>query len=269
MSLERARDLGCSTMQIFSHNPRGWSVRRKEAGEIKKFTETRRKYDISPVYIHASYLINLSSANRELALKSQEMAVHELDIADSLEASYVVLHPGSTSGDPPETARKRTIASLSEIARKGTWKAGLLLENTAGGRGDVGSMVEDIAEILNKVPGKLISGICIDTCHAYAAGYDIASDEGMQLFSDLILKYIGKKNLKLLHLNDAKGSLGSGMDRHQHIGIGKIGLDWFRNFLHHPLFSAVPVILETPKKATNDDIRNLTAVNKLLSQSSF
>jgi len=264
MSLERARELGCSTMQIFSHNPRGWFVRGKETEEIKRFIETRRKYDISPVFIHASYLINLSSANRELALKSQEMILHELDVADSLEADYVVLHPGSASGDPQEKARERAITSLSEIARKRVWGAGLLLENTAGARGDISSRIEEIAEILNNVPGKLISGICIDTCHAFAAGYDIARGGGIKLFSDEVIRHIGKENLKLLHLNDAKGSLGSGLDRHQHLGEGKIGISGFRSFLHDPVFSAAPAILETPKKAHNDDIRNLATLNKLL-----
>ena len=264
MSLERARELGCNTMQIFSHNPRGWEVKRKGTEEIGAFIETRRKYDISPVCIHTSYLINLASANPSLARRSMDMVVHELDIADSIGAEYVVLHTGSASGEDPGIARKRAIACLSDIAQRGEWQAGLLLENTAGERGDVTSRIEDMAEIMEQVPGGLISGVCIDTCHAFSAGYDIGKDEGIQLLLDDIMKYIGGEKTRLLHVNDAKGDLGAGLDRHEHIGQGKIGIRGLRNFLSHHAFSDIPMILETPKKSPDDDLKNLETVRKLL-----
>lgn len=264
MGLERARELGCNTMQIFSHNPRGWEVKRKGTEEIGVFIETRRKYDISPVFIHTSYLINLASGNPSLAKRSMDMVVHELDIADSIGAEYVVLHTGSASGEDPGIARKRAIACLADITKKGEWQAGLLLENTAGERGDVTSRIEDIAEIMVKVPGRLISGICIDTCHAFSAGYDIGNDEGIQLLSDDIMEYIGKERIRLLHLNDAKGGLGAGLDRHEHIGQGEIGIRGLRNFLNHQVFSDIPMILETPKKSPDDDLKNLETIRKLV-----
>jgi len=264
LSLERSRELACNTMQIFSHNPRGWEVKRKRAEEIGVFLEARREYDISPVFVHASYLINLASGNPSLATRSMEMVVHELDIADSIGAEYVVLHTGGASGDDSGVARKRAIACLSGIAQRGEWQAGLLLENTAGERGDVTSRIGDIAEIIEKVPGGLISGICIDTCHAFSAGYDIGNDEGIQLLSDDIMKYAGKEKVRLLHLNDAKGALGAGLDRHEHIGQGEIGIRGFRKFLSHRVFSDVPMILETPKKSPDDDLKNLETVRKLL-----
>jgi len=158
LSLERARELGCNTMQIFSHNPRGWEIKRKGAEEIRVFTEIRRQYDISPIFIHTSYLVNLASGKPSLAERSMDMVVHELDIADSIGAEYVVLHTGSASGEDPGIARKRAIACLSDIARKWEWQAGLLLENTAGERGDITSRIEEIAELIEKVPGKLIAG---------------------------------------------------------------------------------------------------------------
>jgi len=264
LSLERSQGLGCNTMQIFSHNPRGWTVKRKNTEEIQAFVELRKKFDITPVFVHASYLINLASGSLSLAEKSVNMVLQELDIADSIGAEYVILHTGSASGEDDGIARKRAIAYLSDIARRGKWQAGLLLENTAGERGDITSRVEDIAEIMDQVPGGLISGICIDTCHAFSAGYNIGKEDGIQLLSADIMKYIGKDKIKLLHLNDAKGALGAGLDRHEHIGQGNIGIRGFRQFLKHRLFSGVPIVLETPKKSPDDDMNNLERVRKLL-----
>jgi deoxyribonuclease-4 len=264
LSLERARELGCNTIQFFSHNPRGWEIKRKGQDELRRFIQARRKYDISPVFIHTSYLINLASGNPSLAAKSVEMVLQELDIADSVGAEYVVLHTGSASGEDPEIARKRAITSLKEIAERGEWQAGLLLENTAGERGDITSKIKDISQILEQVPGKLISGICMDTCHAFSAGYAINCDDGIELLSDEISKYIGKEKIRLLHLNDAKGALGCGLDRHEHIGQGGIGLGGLKYFINHKVFSDIPMILETPKKNSDDDLKNLETVRKLL-----
>ncbi len=264
LSLERARELGCNTIQIFSHNPRGWEIKRKDTEEISLFIETRRKYGISPAFIHTSYLINLASGNPSLAARSVDMLLQELDIADSVGAEYVVLHTGSASGEDPVIARKKAITCLKEIAERGEWQAGLLLENTAGERGDITSKISEISEIIEEVPGRLISGICLDTCHAFSAGYDIGSDDGIQLLSDEIKKYIGREKIRLLHLNDAKGALGSGLDRHEHIGQGKIGIKGFRNFIQHKVFSRIPLILETPKKSPDDDLKNLETVRKLI-----
>lgn len=263
MSLERARGLGCNTIQIFSHNPRAWTVKRKDNDEIQAFIVARKKFGIAPVYVHASYLINLASGSPSLAEKSVNMVLQELDIADSIGAEYVVLHTGSASGEDAGIARKRAISCLSDIARKGEWQAGLLLENTAGERGDITSRIEDIAGIMGQVPCGLISGICIDTCHAFSAGYNIGIEDGIQLLSSDIIKYIGKDKIKLLHLNDAKGALGAGLDRHEHIGKGKIGIRGFRKLLEHRVFSDVPIVLETPKKSPDDDMSNLKTVRKL------
>ncbi len=192
-----------------------------------------------------------------------------MDIADSIGADYVVLHTGSASGEDPGLARKRAIGCLTDIAGKREWRAGLVLENTAGERGDITSKITDIAEIMEKVPGRLISGICIDTCHAFSAGYDIRSDGGIQVLADEITQYIGNDNrIRLLHLNDAKGNLGAGRDRHEHIGEGNIGIKGFRSFLNHSFFEDIPLILETPKKSPDDDLNNLKTVRKLFRKTS-
>lgn len=263
-SLERARELGCNTLQIFSHNPRGWAVKEKGLDEFRAFQELRKAYDISPVFIHTSYLINLASEDQSLIKKSIDMVVSEMNIADEIGAEYIVLHTGSASGEDPEVSRKRAIACLIDISGRGEWQAGLLLENTAGERGDITSKIKELSGIIEKVPGDLISGVCIDTCHAFSAGYDIKSHKGINLISTEIDRYIGKNRLRLLHLNDSKGKLGCRVDRHEHIGEGKIGIKGMKNFLNYPGFCDIPIILETPKKSEDDDIRNLKAVKKLV-----
>jgi deoxyribonuclease-4 len=263
-SVERARALGCSTFQIFSHNPRGWALAPRPPEEISAFRRLTAAFHLKPVVIHTSYLINLASADPVLRIKSMEMVVEEMNIADSIGARFVVLHTGSASGEDPTKARKRAAAGLAEVAAAGRWRAGLLLENTAGERGDISSKIGEMAEIIGRVPAGLITGICLDTCHAFAAGYDIASQEGIVALAGDIGKHLGKRSLRLVHLNDSKGPLSSGLDRHEHIGKGRIGIEAFRRFLSHPFFSGLPLILETPKKTEEDDPRNLQVVRELL-----
>lgn len=264
-SLERARDLGATTLQIFSHNPRSWAVKERDQEDIKIFRKLRRTLKISPVVIHTSYLINLAAKESSLVKKSVKMMVEEMHRADEIGAEYVVLHTGSATGDDPAAARKRAVARLNEIAARGTWSAGLLLENTAGERGDITSRMNDLAEITVEVPGRLIKGVCIDTCHAFAAGYDLRSELKIDALSREIEDSLGKNKLRLIHLNDAKGQLGSGIDRHEHIGKGKIGTKGLRIFLNHPFFAQAPIILETPKKTDRDDSENLRKVCSLIS----
>ena len=263
-SLKRAKRLGCNTLQIFSHNPRGWAVRDIPQEEIRKFVEIKNAYGLFPVFIHTSYLINLASAKRDLRKKSVDMVAYELEMADKIEAEYVVLHTGSASGDDPGTARRRVIDSLREISGRGLWKAGLLLENTSGHRGDVTSRISEIAEIIEAVSDDLVSGICLDTCHAFSGGYNIRTANGIEAMSGEINQHLERNRVKLLHVNDAKGPLGSGLDRHAHIGEGLIGSKGIKRILLHPRFDEIPIILETPKKSDTDDIKNLRRIRNLL-----
>lgn len=261
LSMERAKKLGCNTVQIFSHSPRSWFVRRIREEEIHEFKRLRSLYDISPVYVHTSYLINLASSNKEVAEKSVEMLSLEMEIADLLGADYVVLHPG-TASDSEEEGLRRLIKRLKAVL-KGRYRTRLLLENTAGEKGDLTSRINQLAWIINSVDSNLIGGICIDTCHAFQAGYDISNEKGVTEFIEEIKKEIGVEGIKLLHLNDSKKALGSGVDRHEHIGYGSIGRKGFKALLSNKLLN-VPLILETPKKTEEDDIRNLKAVKGLL-----
>jgi len=263
LSIERAKALGCSTIQIFSHNPRQWSVNKIPNDIIEKFKELKNAYDITPVYIHTSYLINLAASSNEVLEKSIRLLILEMDLADSFGADYVVLHTGSASNDTGPDARRKAIEALNSIASGKTWKAGLLLENTAGERGDISSRMEDLGEIIKNITGNLIAGVCIDTCHAFAAGYDLTGKDGLSGLAGEIETHIGLDKVKAIHLNDSKKGCASHVDRHEHIGEGLIGKEGLGDFINHPAFMNIPLILETPKKTEDDDPRNLKVVRLL------
>jgi len=266
-SIERAAQLGCNTIQIFSHSPRQWKKTCIPAAEVNQFAELRQKYEIRPVFVHASYLINLASLSSVVVKKSIDLLSYEMANADLIGAEYVVLHTGSASGEDGSTARKKAAIALRKSIDKKKSKASIILENTAGQRGDITSSIHALADIIDLCSSDRIAGICIDTCHAFASGYDIKSREGLNKLIKEIKKYIGIDKLKLIHLNDSKKPLGSGVDRHEHIGRGSIGIDGFRNILSDRRITNVPIILETPKDDEHDDRKNLKTVFALLNKS--
>ena len=263
LSLERAKELGCNTMQIFSHNPRQWAVSNIPSETAAAFRRYREAHDIGPVFVHTSYLINLAAGDAAILEKSIQLMKRELDLADALGAEYVVVHTGSLSEGSGEEGRRRAVAALRKIADEGEWKTGLLLENTAGERGDITSRIADLSETIKDTGTPLIAGITLDTCHAFAAGYDIKNGAGLSLIVNEIEDHLGPGMVKLIHLNDAKKGLNSRVDRHWHIGEGKIGLKGLREFINHPAFRNIPLVLETPKKSEEDDPRNLKIVRSL------
>jgi len=266
LSFERAKELGCTSMQIFSHNPRGWIRSKISSDDTEKFKQYSKSAGVAPVFIHSSYLINLSSPDNKTRERSIELLSYELNSADMLGIDYVVLHPGKAVGQDKKTAMQKATEALSYTAKLGKYKSGILLENTAGQKGDISSSIRDIAEIAAKAPSGLIKGVCLDTCHAYAAGYDIASPDGLSKLKDETDKYLSPLKIKLVHLNDAKKGLSSGVDRHEHIGEGAIGIEGFRTILSFPLFRKVPLILETPKLSEEDDKRNMKKVRMILEE---
>ncbi len=263
LSLERAKELGCNTMQIFSHNPRQWAVSNIPFETAAAFRKYREVHDIGPVFVHTSYLINLAAGDAGILEKSIHLMKRELDHADVLGAEYVVVHTGSLSEGSGEEGRRRAVAALRKIAGEGEWKTRLLLENTAGEKGDITSHISDLAEIINAAKTLLIAGITLDTCHAFAAGYDIKNGTGLSLLVKEIQNHLSPGMVKLVHLNDAKKGLNSHVDRHWHIGEGEIGLEGLRKFVNHLEFKNVPLVLETPKKSEEDDPRNLNIVRSL------
>jgi len=235
-------------------------------GEAECFAMLRQKYDMKPVFIHASYLINLASLSDTVLRKSIKLLSYELMNADILGAEYVVLHTGSSKEEDKTAARKRTVRAILEAVGRTPRSSSLLLENTAGERGDIASSVKELAEIIDACDCERIAGICIDTCHAFSSGYDLSSHEGLEKLIFEIDKYIGLEKLKLVHLNDSKRPLGSGVDRHEHIGKGFIGIGGFEKILSDRRISKVPLILETPKKTGTDDKNNLKKVWGMLAR---
>ena len=253
-------------MQIFSHNPRQWKKSAISGFEAERFSDLRQKYDINPVFIHTSYLINLASLSDKVLPKSIDLLSHELQNADELGVEHVVLHTGSASGENGKAARKRAAKAIMKAVPAGKYKASLVLENTAGERGDITSSIQALSEIMDNCNGDRIAGICIDTCHAFSAGYNVASDEGIEQLFHEIDQHVGLDKLKLIHLNDSKRPLGAGVDRHEHIGKGFIGDKGFKKLLSDQRISRIPLILETPKKSEDDDAKNLKKVFRMLSR---
>lgn len=263
-SVERAAALKCTAMQIFSHNPRQWKKSRIPEEEVERFRTLRKRCDINPVFIHVSYLINLAALSKTILSRSIDLLSYELATADALGVEYVILHTGSAAGENQQSARSRAAESILRAVGSGKYEARLVLENTAGERGDITSSITALAEIIDRCGNDRIAGICIDTCHAFSSGYDISVSEGTSKLVSEIDEYIGLDRLKLIHLNDSKRPLGSGVDRHEHIGAGHIGLRGFQAFLSDRRILNVPMVLETPKKSDDDDKKNLRKVYRLL-----
>ncbi len=255
----RAAALGCTCMQIFSHSPRQWALAPVSPEEAGTFRSERAKLDISPVYVHASYLINIASSNEELRIKSVSLLREEMLRAEAIGAEYVVLHAGSTHD---AEGRPRAARSIREAMAGLALRSGLLVENTSGKRGDIATTPADLAEILDGAQGAA-AGVCIDTCHAHAAGYDLRAG-GIERLGSELGRSVGLSLIRLVHLNDSRAASGSGADRHAGIGEGTIGIDALRETIAHRAFAGVPLVLETPKEGDGDDLRNLAAARSLL-----
>jgi len=263
LAVQRAFELGCTCMQIFSRNPRGWTVKPLDKNDIAEFRRLREQWDIGPVFVHTNYLINLASPRPDLYEKSIEQFVIDLERTEALGAEYLVTHLGSASSRNEDWMIERVSSALNVAMRLHPPKAMTLLENTAGESGDVGYALEQVQEVISRLTDSSRIGICYDTCHGFAAGYDIRSPEKVDALAEKIASTVGLKRLKGMHLNDCLKDLNSHVDRHWHIGEGKIGLDGFQILLNHPIFKDIPKIMETPKETEEDDPRNMRVVKSL------
>jgi deoxyribonuclease-4 len=264
LAAQRAYELGCTTMQIFSRNPRGWTVKPLDKDDIAEFKKLRAQWDIGPVFVHTNYLINLASGKPDLYKRSIEQFVIDLERTEHLGADYLVTHLGSASGKEPQWMTERVSTALNMAMKLHQPKATILLENTAGEAGDVGYTLAQVQEVIAKLDDTAHVGICYDTCHGFAAGYDIRTKNGVDALAKEIDSTVGLARLKGIHLNDCLRDFNSRVDRHWHIGEGKIGLDGFRFLLNHPKFKDVPKIMETPKETEEDDPRNMKVVRSLV-----
>jgi len=264
-AVDRAVERGCNILQMFSRNPRGWHSRKLDLREIESFRAKVSKSGMWPVFIHTPYLLNLASPKEDVYRKSVKVLKDELRRAAELNVPYVVTHLGSHLGHGKKKGFKRIIDMINDSLSVVENNVVLLLENTAGTRNSMGSSFENIEYIVSKIEDRERVGVCFDTCHAFAAGYDLVSRGAVKDTLGRFDEIIGLKELKLVHLNDSKGGLRSRIDRHEHIGMGKIGERGFRNILKSRL-GQLPLILETPVDERRSDVENLRKVKELAQQ---
>ncbi|NQT46725.1 MAG: deoxyribonuclease IV [Candidatus Omnitrophica bacterium] len=262
-SVDRAAGLGCNTMQIFSRNPRGWQVSGLIKADVEEFKRRRKKEGISPLLVHIPYLINLATPDDLLYKKSIAAYIEDIKRADQLGSEYFVTHLGSHMGSGIDNGIKRFSAAINTIIAKANPKVMILLENTAGSGSSLGNQFEHIRDIIKRITKKKQIGVCFDTAHAYAAGFDIKTAKGLDKTLKVFNRLIGLKRLKAVHLNDSKADLGSHVDRHENIGKGKLGVTGIKSIINHPSLRDLPFILETPQKRPEDDRVDLRRTRKL------
>lgn len=263
-AVERARELGCRAFQLFTANPRQWSLQPVEADTAAAFHRALRESGITAVVSHAGYLLNLASPRAELCRKSLEALHAEYMRCQQLGISILVLHPGSCPPEERLMGLRRIAESLTSVLEGNSAPLRLCLELTAGYGNTLGSSLEELAAILeaSRHPERL--GICVDTCHALAAGYRLDTEEGYAAFWSRFEELFGREALCVLHLNDSAHPAGSRRDRHAHIGLGYCGPTCFSQLLLDPRWSATPMILETPKGTdTRADRLNLLVLRRL------
>ncbi len=266
LTLARGEELGLESLQLFSKNERQWQSKPLDPAVIDRFREEVARTGITKLVVHDSYLINLASPKPDILAKSIPAFSDELARCDVLGIPHLVTHPGAHTGSGVEAGIERFAASLNEIfAAMPDGTTMTLLETTAGQGTALGRSFEEIAAIIERVEQKDRVGVCLDTCHIFAAGYDYRTPE---LYAEMMNRFdatIGLDRLKVIHLNDSKNPLGSNKDRHDHIGDGEIGLEGFRQFMNDGRLAGIPGILETEKDASGDmDRRNLETLRSLV-----
>jgi len=269
-SISNAVNIGCTAFQIFTRNPRGWAERNLVDTEIESFKISLKKSGIqsNSVAVHMPYLPNLSGPDGEIYEKSKKSFTNEMIRCSRLGIEFLVIHLGSHRGRGYDIGKEQLLKSCAEATDNYKSKfqrklnVTILLENSAGQKGSIGSTLEELREILDNLPSKTF-GVCLDTCHAFASGYDLKSLDACHEFIDRFDNTVGLNVLKFIHLNDSKGDIGSHLDRHEQIGLGKIGLEGFKSILNANSLRDLPVIMETPKDSASDDIKNLKVVYSL------
>ncbi len=268
LAFARIESVGGEALQIFTRNQRQWHPADLTAEEIELFKRAHEKSGGMPVASHASYLVNLATGKKELLDKSIDNLALELTRCAQLGVPYVVLHPGSHGGDGVEVGLKRCTEGLDRaIAQSGVTTVQVLVETTAGQGTGLGSSFAELASILEHSKFPQLLGVCVDTCHAFAAGYELRTAAGYKATIDALESTVGLDKIRFFHLNDSKKELGSRVDRHEHIGKGAIGLAGFKNLLNDARFAGLPMTLETPKSdSLAEDRENLRVLRSLLAE---
>ncbi len=268
----KAHELGANTFQIFSASPRMWRTKLPDREAVNRLKREREKHDLTPLVIHDSYLINLAAPDSEIREKSIDGFRGELERALLIGAEYLVAHPGNYKGLTLEQGMLN-VAEAIALAWRGVdpelqrdAKLSVLLENTAGAGAQLGGKFEELLTIQQLVTPYLDIpvGFCLDTCHCYVSGFDIATESGLEHLIETAEALLGLEHVPVIHSNDAKTPLNSHLDRHANIGAGYIGLEGFRRILNHPKLQTKAFILETPVDEPGDDLRNVNALKELV-----
>jgi deoxyribonuclease-4 len=242
---ERAVERGCEAMQVFNQSPRQWRPTRWKPDDVAEFMSLRRSSPVESVTIHAVYLINPATKDRDMRKKSADSLIHALRMGDEIKADGVVLHPGSTVGEPQEEALPR-VGEMLRHALGESERCRLLLENTAGAGNTIGRSFEELRELIDLAGGDRRIGVCLDSCHMWASGFDIATAAKLGEVMDRFGKVVGVRRLRCLHVNDSQTALGSNRDRHAIPGEGEIGPKGCAAFLSEPRFEKLPALFEGP-----------------------
>lgn len=270
-SVENALLFGCTAFQIFSRNPRGWNAKALDQADVSLFKTKLARTGIGTdsVVVHMPYLPNLSGPSGEMYSKSVNTLTEEISRCNALGIKFLVVHLGSHRGSGTAAGITQLCSGIDSALASATapvTKGGvmLLLENNAGQKNSIGASFEEIRTILDKLANTKRIGVCLDTCHLFASGYDIRSKSGVDDTLDKFDSIVGFNELKVIHLNDSKGSLGSNLDRHEHIGLGMIGSSGLSYLLKHDKIRRCPIIMETPIEKSRGERENMAAALTLL-----
>ena len=261
-AVDRALELGCDTFQIFTRNPRSWAFKALEETGVEAFKEKRRLAGIDPVFGHMPYILNLASPQDDIYTRSIESLGVGLERCSTLKVPMLVTHIGSHLGSGLEKGVHRVVEAIDGAFDGDETGVVILLENGPGSRNSVGSRFEELQTIIEGVRQQEQVAVCLDTCHAFAAGFDVRTPEGLGEMLGSLERTIGVDNLRLVHLNDSVGGLGSGVDHHEHIGLGEIGVEGFRLIMKSRL-AEKPMIMETPRDERREDAENMRVAREL------
>ncbi|TLX66016.1 MAG: deoxyribonuclease IV [Thaumarchaeota archaeon] len=264
-SVDNAVAMGCSAFQIFTRNPRGWAAKPLTSEDITSFKEklAASKIDRLATVSHMPYLPNLSSPEEDPFAKSLDSLIDEIKRCNKLGIPYIVAHLGSHKGTGDKKGIEKLVKAFTKAVKETSSDVTILLENTSGQKNSVGSDFEQLASILFQLKPAKRFGVCLDTCHAFAAGYDLRTEKTAALTLEKFEKAIGFEHLKIVHLNDSRGEIGCNIDRHEHIGLGQIGEIGLAHFIKFANSKEIPIILETPIDERRDDLGNMKKVKEL------
>lgn len=253
----QAKELGVEALQIFVRNPRGAAARQLGDDEIQKFKQAMLDLNIDPVVVHIPYISNPASVKPDLYALAGRIISEDLQRCDLIGARYLVLHPGSSNGSTLEASLLRLAKLLEQVLDDYQGPAQILLETMAGQGSEIGKSFEELKVVFDHCSRADQLGICFDTCHTFAAGYELKTLEGIDNMASGLTGLLGKDIIKVVHINDSQGQRGSHRDRHAPVGHGELGEDTLKQLLHHPLFNKLPFVLETPVETIANDIEIL------------